>query len=337
MNMKDTNLTLAGRMAFAAALFVFAFAGQTFAGERLTITAGSPGGGYFKAAAAYAEFIKKDIPGTDVTVIPGGGWANIERLQPGLKLADIAVVENATATMASQGTGPKGKKYDFRMLAAVRGPSVSQAAVVESLGVKSFEEIVKNKTPIRIVMFERFQLSATLSLELLKGYGLTENKVKSWGGKFIFTSAGEAIRMIMDGQADMWFPGAANYPHHQLKRLGSKKAFRLLPISKGVAEKVAKKLGLELMKIPAGIYAKDNGKNDAYYSPVTVVAFAVRTNMSNDLAYKVTKSLADHKEDFWKVNSQHKFYQPAQAWRNIGSAKLHPGAAKYYKEMGYMK
>ena len=32
----------------------------------------------------------------------------------------------------------------------------------------------------------------------------------------------------------------------------------------------------------------------------------------------------------------HKFYRPEVAWKNLGVAPLHPGAARFYKEMGYM-
>ena len=71
--------------------------GIAFAADSVTFTAGSPGGGYFKAAAAFGEYIKSDIPGTSVTVIPGGGWANVERLDQASKAADVAVLENALA------------------------------------------------------------------------------------------------------------------------------------------------------------------------------------------------------------------------------------------------
>ena len=52
------------QMAAAAAIVAIGTAGPALAGESLTLTAGSPGGGYFKAAAAFAEYIKKDIHGT---------------------------------------------------------------------------------------------------------------------------------------------------------------------------------------------------------------------------------------------------------------------------------
>ncbi len=303
--------------------------------DNITITAGSPGGGYFKAAAAYAEYIKKDIPGTSVTVIPGGGWANVERLDA--NLADIAVLENALASMAYEGTGPQGKKYNFRMMAAIREPGAAQAVILESTGIKTFEDIKAKKYPIKIAMFERHQLATAQALAVLEAYGLTQEQINAWGGKVIFTSIGEGVRMMMDGLADMWFTGGSYFPHSKYIELGSKKAFRLLPISKDVAQQVAKRFGQEIMEVPAGVYANNNGQNVAYWSPATILTLGVRTGLSDDMVYQMTKALANHKEEFWKVHKMHKYYRPQVAWQNVGSAPLHPGAVKYYKEMGYMK
>jgi len=334
MGMQSKFTTIMIQSAAAAVIFAFSATGTVFAGEKLTMTAGSPGGGYFKAAAAFAEYIKKDIPGTSTTVIPGGGWANIERLHD--SQADVAVLENALASMAYEGTGPTGKKYDFRMMAAFRQPGAAQAVIVESLGFKTFEEIKAKKHPIRIAMFERHQLATGQALEMLKAYGMSKKTIESWGGKVIFTSIGEGIRMITDGLADMWFTGGSYFPHSKYIQLGAKKAFRLLPLSKQVAEKVAKRFGQEIMEVPAGIYDKNNGKNDAYWSPATIVTFGVRTGLSDDLVYKMSAALANHMEEFWKVHRMHKFYRPEVACKNVGSAPLHPGAIKFFKEKNCM-
>lgn len=332
---KNLSGKLCKSFAVAAAL-ALGLSANAFAGESLTLTAGSPGGGYFKAAAAFAEYIKADIPGTSTTVIPGGGWANVERLDPAAKLADVAVLENALASMAYEGTGPTARKYDFRMLAAFRQPGAAQAVIVDSAGIKTFEEIKAKKYPIKIAMFERHQLATGQALAILEAYGLSVKQIESWGGKVIYTSHGEGIRMIMDGLADMWFTGGSYFPHFQYIKLGAKKPFRLLPISKAVAQKVAKKFGQEIMEVPAGIYDGNNGKNDGYWSPATIVTFGVRTGLSEDLVYNLAKALANHKEEFWQVHKMHKFYRPEIAWKNIGTAPLHPGAAKFYKENGYM-
>lgn len=336
MDAQRNFITIVRRLAAAAAVLAIGMAGSALAQQKLTLTAGSPGGGYFKAAAAFAEYIKMEIPGISTTVIPGGGWANIERLDPKGGQADIAVLENALASMAWEGTGPTAKKYDFRMLAAFRQPGAAQAVIIDSLGLKTFEEIKAKKYPIRIAMFERHQLATGQALEMLKAYGMDKKTIESWGGKVIFTSISEGIRMMMDGLVDVWFTGGSYFPHSKYIQLGAKKAFRLLPISKSVAEKVAKRFGQEIMEVPADIYAGNNGKNDAYWSPATIVTFGVSTALSDDLVYKMAAALAKHKEEFWKVHRMHKFYTPEVACKNVGSAPLHPGAIKFYKETGCM-
>ncbi|MAH83292.1 MAG: hypothetical protein CBB68_02870 [Rhodospirillaceae bacterium TMED8] len=307
------------------------------ASESLTLTAGSPGGGYFKAAAAFAEYIKESVPGIETTVIPGGGWANVERLQASSRLADVAVLENALASMAFNGKGPKSTKYDFRMIAAIRGPSVAQAVTPVNTRISSFEQIAKDKIPVRIATFERSQLATAQALAILQQYGLSKEKIDSFGGKVMFTSHKEGIRMLMDGQADMWFTGGSMYPHHQYIKVGSKMPFTLLPISKKAAMAAGSEFGQSAISVPKDIYGDNNGKNDAYWSPATVVTFGVRTTMADDLVYKITKALAKNKSKFHKVHKQHKFYEPATAWKNVGGVPVHPGAERYYKEMGYMK
>ena len=185
-------------------------------------------------------------------------------------------------------------------------------------------------------MFERHQLATGQALAMLEAYGLTVEKIESMGGKVIFTSIGEGVRMMMDGLVDMWFTGGSYFPHSQYIKLGAKKPFRLLQMRPEVAEQVAKKFGQEIMPVPAGIYAENNGTNDAYWSPATIVTFGVRTGLSDDIVYKMAAALAAHKEEFWKVHRMHKFYRPEVAWQNVGTAPLHPGALKFYKENGFM-
>ena len=323
-------------LATVIAAAAIGFAAPSTMAETITITAGSPGGGYFKAAAAFAEYIKADIADANTTVIPGGGWANVERLQPGSNLADVAVLENALATMAYRGQGPGGTKYDFRMIAAVRGPSAAQAVATVESGITSFEKILEDRIPVRIAMFERTQLATAQALAILEAYGLTREKIESFGGKVIFTSHSDGVQMVMDGQADMWFTGGSYYPHHQYIKIGAKEPFTLVPISKAVAEKVADMFGQSVMEVPAGIYDGNNGSNVAYWTPVTVVGFGVRTAMSDEMVYAMTKALADNVESFHAVHPQHMFYDPKVAWQNVGAVPLHPGAQRYYREMGFI-
>ncbi|MSP67441.1 MAG: TAXI family TRAP transporter solute-binding subunit [Alphaproteobacteria bacterium] len=321
--------------ALAAAL-VFVGAASDARAQNLTIVGGSPGGAYLKAAAALGEYAKLAIPGVSVTVMPGGGWSSVERLDPGSKLADVAVLENDLASIAYKGEGPTGKKYDFRMIGAFRGPSIAQAPTVKASGITSFEQIRDKKMPVRIVTFERHQLATSQALDLMAAYGLTPELIQSWGGKMVFTSQAEGVRMMMEGQADMWISGSSVWPSPAYVELGTKHAFTLLPISKDVATKVGAKYGQKVMEVPADIYKDANGSNQPYWSPVTILAFSVRTDLADDIVYKLTKALEDNKEQFYLVHESHRYYDPKKAWQEVGIVPLHPGATKYYKDKGYM-
>lgn len=325
----------AGRL--AAAGLVFGLVASWTAGaaaQNLTFTSGSVGGGYFQISAALADYIQRENPEITSTVIPGGGWANVERLDSGL--ADVAVLENAQATLAWRGESPTGEKYDFRMLTAVRGPSIAQATIPVSRGITSFEQIVAEKRPVRIATFETAQLAAQIAVAILEEYGITREALESWGGQLIHTSSEEGFRMVNDGIADMWFTGASAYPHPSAIELGTKEEFTLLPISEEVAKRVAARFGADVGEAPADIYADANGSNEAYWTTYLVVGFAVRTDMDDDLAYAIKDALWKHREEFRQMHPQHTLYGPEFAWRSVGEAPLHPGAERWFREQGFM-
>jgi len=300
----------------------------------LLITAGSPGGGYYRACAAFAEYIKKDIPGSTVSVVPGGAWANLERLDA--KKADIAIIENASASLGYKGKPPAKRQYDVRMLASVRGPGLDQYVVLEQTGIKSIEEIKEKKYPVKLMMLERLSLCTSMAEDTFKAYGFTFEDIQSWGGKVVFTSFNEISRQILDGIGEMFAGGSILYPQPHFIRIGSKRKFRLLPLSKEVAQKVGEKYGTEVVKLEADLYKEHNGVNDPYWSNAVVLCFAVRPGLSDEIVYNLAKVLENHKKEVWALHPQHKFYQPNVAWKNVGIAPLHPGAAKYYKDKGYM-
>ena len=92
--------------------------------EQLKMVAGSVGGGYFKAAAALSEYVAAEMPDVKITVGPN---YMVQRRPADSGKVDLAVIENVVSSLAWSGDSPTGDKYDFRMLAAVRGPSVIQA------------------------------------------------------------------------------------------------------------------------------------------------------------------------------------------------------------------
>ena len=66
--------------------------------EQLKMVSGSVGGGYFKAAAAFSEYVAAEMPDIKITVGPGTTWANVDQLDSGK--VDLAVIENVVSSLA---------------------------------------------------------------------------------------------------------------------------------------------------------------------------------------------------------------------------------------------
>ena len=61
--------------------------------------------------------------------------------------------------------------------------------------------------------------------------------------------------------------------------------------------------------------------------------------MDDETAYKITKAVVEGKEALVKGHKAFADFEPTKAGNpeNLGGVPLHPGAAKYYKEKGYIK
>ena len=62
-----------------------------------------------------------------------------------------------------------------------------------------------------------------------------------------------------------------------------------------------------------------------------------RHDLSEDTVYQLTKSFWEHIDELGKAQKNLKGLKPADAVKDIANLPLHPGAAKYYKEIGVIK
>lgn len=88
--------------------------------------------------------------------------------------------------------------------------------------------------------------------------------------------------------------------------------------------------------IPANSYKKL--QPDAGDTKVTTMEalILVSSTVSEDTAYRITKTLIASMDRFPNIYKVLGKYDPKTAWQNQ-PIPLHPGAAKAYKELGFMK
>ena len=61
-------------------------------------------------------------------------------------------------------------------------------------------------------------------------------------------------------------------------------------------------------------------------------------SVTDDIAYLVTKTIVENKADLVKAHQAFSEFVPENAWKPENTAiPLHPGAARYYSERGWLK
>ena len=92
------------------------------------------------------------------------------------------------------------------------------------------------------------------------------------------------------------------------------------------------------MLAPARFEASEyNGKMGQDLPTVhTSLEILVRTDMSDDVAYRLTKAMCEGADEIIAANPTWGNFKAETAWEGV-THPLHPGAVKYYKEKGWMK
>ena len=86
--------------------------------------------------------------------------------------------------------------------------------------------------------------------------------------------------------------------------------------------------------IPAGLYPNNPQATQTYGVLATVVA---SSKTSPDTVYQVVKAVFDNFDEFKKLHPALANLKPENMVKDGLSAPLHEGAAKYYKEKGWIK
>ena len=146
-----------------------------------------------------------------------------------------------------------------------------------------------------------------------------------WGGGF---------QAMMDGKLDVFVrPSAAGGAI--LEQLGLKNKFRLLDAEDaGLLKQWGKHPARVVGEIPAGTYDAQVNNGKAIVAAGTTFFIAVnKTNISPELAYKMTKITWDHIDEIHKSAKTLSTIDKKKPFVGV-NVPLHVGAVKYYKEVG---
>lgn len=291
---------------------------------------GAPGGTWEQIGGVFAEMISKDLVPT--TTRTGGGVSNIINLNDGK--GDLGLSGAVLGMPAMRGEPPFEK--EINNVAAIANLYrqwfyfIISKDFADKYGIKSVDDIFEKKVPIRLASLKPGTLSEfTLKSLLQTGYGATYDDIKSWGGDVIWASYSDGANQLINGNIDA-FAFTLSMPSTVIMQIEAQKEIYILPISEEVRKKMAETYGTVTFTFEPGVYK-------SIKEPVptigTYTVLIVRKDLPEDLVYEITKLYFANKDELAKSIKALGELEPEEAAKNTGFP-LHPGAEKYYKEIG---
>lgn len=296
---------------------------------KMTFAGGQASGTWYMLTNGITECINKTYPGSIITVVPGSGVSNITRVNN--KQADLSTSHSVVVVDAINGREPFEEKLGNVAALASFYTSSYQIMVDKKLGITSFDELINNRTKIKLSV-DQLNSTAEVSFKrLLNEYGVTYDDFKKWGGEIVFRQKAESSDMLGDGYIDGF--GTLNpYPSPTIQEAEVNRDLVLLSIDPDVIERLSQKYGYGKGIVPANTY-KNSDKVTTFTSQAVIV---IPKDAPDDVAYKVARSLHLNLDYLRTVHVAMKDLAPEYLAGNFG-VPLHSGAEKYYKEAGIIK
>ena len=287
------------------------------------LATGGTGGTYYPFGGAIANIWNTKIENMNVTAQATGASAENLRLINKCD-AEFGTVQNDVMDYAFNGTDMfAGEKLSNIATIGTLYPEVIQIAVSENSGINSIYDF-KGK---RISVGDAGSGVEFNAKQIMEGYGLTFNDIKK--SNLSFKESAEAIQ---NGTLDGCFI-TAGVPNAALQELAFSAGLKLIPVSGNEAATVMDKYGYyTATTIPGGTY---KGSDEDVPALAIKATLAVSASLDEDTVYEMTKALFENLQELGNAHAKGKEVSAASAVTGV-SVPFHPGAVKYYKEIGLM-
>ena len=293
----------------------------------LKIGVSSAGGDWFRAGAKFSTIVPEALPGLASSTVIGGGVVNVTRIGKG-----EAQMAFALTPYPEQGYKGESKHYptpikNVRLIASNLGRHVTVAMIVlKDSPIKSIQDI-KGK---RIVAGDRGWGTTELAESFMAAAGLPPDKFKADGGTISYTSITDRSKALQDKNVDAIFiPAQVNYP--DLMAVQQSSGLRVIGFSDDVVSKALVTMpGLVKSKVPKGLYGV---VNEELGTAGFLQQLIVDAGLSDELVYRITKLWWERIKDIREIAPGLDQADVKMAMEHA-TIPFHPGAIRYYKEVG---
>jgi hypothetical protein len=305
---------------------VFAFPATAAEKVFLTLASGSPGGAYYPLGGGMSVVIQKTVEGFRCASESTGASVENSRLV-GNGDSDMGMVMGSVGYNAAEGKKPFEKKYDIVSLFQMY-PAPQHLVTTAQSGIKKIADLKGKRVSIDVPGSG----CSTMSKIILEEAGFNLEKDL----KIANLSQTESVQALKDGVIDATFFNFA-YPGSAVMDLSATRDIVLVPIEQKLADQILKKHPYYVkIVIPGKTYAKVD--HDVLCLGDSNVMIANK-KMKDDVAYKIVKAIYTNvNEGQWALKNVHPIAAQLTPQNAVNSPlPFHPGAAKYFREIGAMK
>lgn len=288
--------------------------------KNFILATGGTSGTYYPFGGAIASIWNENINGMNVTAQATGASAeNLRLISKGD--AEFAIVQNDVMDYAYNGSDMFTTKLENISTIGTLYPEVVQIAASKNSNIKSVADL-KGK---RVSIGDAGSGVEFNAKQILEGYGLTFDDIQK--NNLSFKESAEGIQ---NGTLDACFV-TAGVPNAALQELAFTKGLILIPVDGAEADAICATHSFYTKTvIQAGTY---NGTDTDTPAMAIKATLAVNSKLDEDTVYEMTKTLFSNLDKLGAAHAKGKEVSAESAVTGV-SVPFHPGAAKYFEEIG---
>jgi len=301
------------------------FAGAAAAApQRLIIATAGVSGSYYPFGGAIARIWTsklKDIVSVAAQAT-GGAIENTKLMESGE--VELALTQNDLAHYSWNMHHMFTKEYRKQRAIATLFPEVIHIFTLRESNVNSIADLKGKK----ISMSQQGSGGLVNSEQILGHFGLTVKDVNPF-----YLSNVDAVDRMKDGLLDAIFV-TTGAPNATYQDLCFSKDVKLLSIPDPDIEKIVEKFPFYSKYV---LKKDDYDKQTEDIATVTVQAVLIASiDLDTEVVYQLTKTLWENQQDLVTAMAKAKYMDPKDPFKSV-TIPLHPGAEKYYREIGFLK
>lgn len=303
----------------------------------ITVVGAAAGGALQVKAEGIGEVLRRGIPNSNVSVPTSNPAAGLALI--GLGRADVAVGASARmAVGAKRGDEPFDRPYDFKAV-ALWGADLFMFIATPKAGLKTFRDLVDRKSKIGISVGPEGSGSFMVFSDVAKVHGVTFKDIENWGATVHYVFQSPSLDLLADGLIH-GLGGLWTQPSARIVDLSRNRKMVWVGLDKQAVKRLGAKFGYEPVTIGPppdfGFGYKFANKENVHTVRMSDI-IAVRSDMTVDQAYTITKAIFGGKDYLLNVHKSFKWLTPENAVALGQVLELHEGAKKYLREVGALK